>query len=337
MSNLLKSESKVFKPFKYPWCFDAYKEHEKMHWFPDEIQLGDDVQDYNKADKREKEFISNVMKLFTTNDIQAGQGYDVLLRVFKPTEVQMMLRSFVARENIHIEAYSLFTETLGFSDKIYAEFLDIPQMNIKTEYLDKAKIMKYEDYKKMGMTDVEVDTQFRKSVARMLAVYGGGLEGISLMAQFAMLLKFQFEGKYKGLCQIVDWSIKDEAKHQEHNSHLFRDYIVENPDIFDDELKYDIYQAIREVVAQEEILIDYLNPPHIENEECKQYVRYCADEALKLIGFKANYDIDINPFPFMEEVTAGVSLVNFFENRVTDYGKGALTGSWDDLKDNKCR
>jgi hypothetical protein len=37
----------------------------------------------------------------------------------------------------------------------------------------------------------------------------------------------------------------------------------------------------------------------------------------------------------MDEVTSGVSLVNFFENRVTDYGKGALTGSWDDLKDNK--
>ena len=30
MSNLLKSESKVFKPFKYPWCFEAYKTHEKI-------------------------------------------------------------------------------------------------------------------------------------------------------------------------------------------------------------------------------------------------------------------------------------------------------------------
>ncbi len=314
MSNLLKSESKIFKPFKYPWCFEAYKTHEKMHWLPDEIPLADDVKDYNMDSARGQKFIEEVMKLFTTNDIAAGQGYDVLLRVFKPTEVQMMLRSFVARENIHIEAYSLFTETLGFSDDIYAEFLDIPQMNIKTEFLDKAKVKKYEDYKQMGMTDVEVDKQFRRAVARMLAVYGGGLEGISLMAQFAMLLNFQFQNKYKGLCQIVDWSIKDEAQHQEHNSHLFREFVAENPDIFDDELKYDIYQAIREVVAQEEVLIDYLNPPHMENEICKMYVRYCADNALKLLGMKPNYnECKENPLPYMDEVTSGVSLVNFFE------------------------
>ena len=336
MSNLLKGESKVFKPFQYPWAFEAYRQHESLHWLATEIPLASDIQDYNKADAREKKFISDVMKLFTTNDIAASQGYTGLLRIFKPTEVVMMLSSFAAREACHIDAYSLFTETLGFSDDIYAEFLDIPEMNIKTEYLDKAKVKKYEDYKAVGLSDVEVDKRFRRDVARMLAVYGGGLEGIELFAQFAMLLKYQFEGKYTGLCQIVDYSIKDEAQHQINNSKLFRTFVAENPDIWDDELKYDIYQAIREVVAQELVMIDYLNPPHVDNEECKQYIKYQADEALKLLGMKPNYNIDKNPFSFMDDVTAGVSLVNFFENRVTDYGKGALTGSWDDLKDNKC-
>ena len=335
MGNLLKGESKVFKPFSYEWAFEAYRTHESLHWMATEIPLADDVKDYAKADEREKKFIEEVMKLFTTNDIAASQGYTGLLRIFKPTEVIMMLSSFAAREACHIDAYSLFTETLGFGDEIYKKFLDIPEMNIKTEYLDKAKVRKYEDYKAVGLSDVEVDKRFRRDVARMLAVYGGCLEGIELFAQFAMLLKYQFDNKYKGLCQIVDYSIKDEAQHQINNSKLFRTFIAENPDIWDDDLKFDIYQAVREVVAQEEVLIDYLNPPHIDNEVCKQYIRYQADNALKLLGMKANYGIESNPLPYMDEVTAGVSLVNFFEQRVTDYAKGALTGSWDKLKEKR--
>ena len=327
----------MFKPFNYPWAFEAYRTHESMHWLATEIPLADDVKDYEADTEANKKFIENVMKMFTTNDIAASQGYTGLLRIFKPTEVVMMLSSFAAREACHIDAYSLFTETLGFGDEIYKEFLDIPEMSIKTDYLDKAKVRKYEDYKSVGLSDIEVDKQYRRDVARMLAVYGGCLEGIELFAQFAMLLQFQFQNKYKGLCQIVDYSIKDEAQHQVNNSRLFREFVAENPDIWDDDLKYDIYQAIREVVSQEEVTIDYLNPPHMDNEVCKEYIRYRADESLKLLGMKPNYNVKENPLPFMDEVLGGVSLVNFFENRVTDYAKGGLTGSWDELKGNTCK
>jgi ribonucleoside-diphosphate reductase beta chain len=335
--SLIKQTTKypMYKPMKYQFAYDYWKAHEKLHWTEEEVSLSDDIKDFNKGSKEEREFITNVLRLFTQNDIMVGAGYDVMLRIFKPTEVQMMLRTFANRENTHISAYALLTETLGFGDGIYSEFLEIPLMEGKTEYLDKAKVKKFEDYKADGMTNAEVDNQFRRAVARMLAVYAGATEGISLTAQFAMLLQYQFQNKYKGACQIVDWSIKDEAQHQEGNSQLFREYISENLDIWDDELKFEIYEAVREIVSYEESLVDFLNPPHMDKELVKQYIRYMADEALKMLGMKANYNIESNPLPYMDEVTAGVSLVNFFENRVTDYGKGALTGSWDDLKENK--
>jgi len=332
--SLIKQTTKypMYKPMKYPWAYDYWKTHEKMHWTEEEVALADDVKDFAQASPEEKEFLTNVLRLFTQNDIMVGAGYDVMLRIFKPTEVQMMLRTFANRENTHISAYALLTETLGFGDEIYSEFLDIPLMETKTEYIDKAKVKKFEDYKADGMTNAEVDNQFRRGVARMLAVYAGATEGISLMAQFAMLLQFQFQNKYKGACQIVDWSIKDEAQHQEGNSRLFRAYIEENSDIWDDELKYEIYEAVREIVAYEKALVDYLNPPHMDKELIKTYIEYMADNALSLLGMKINYNIKENPLPYMEEVTNGLSLVNFFEARVTDYAKGALTGSWDELK-----
>lgn len=335
MSNLLKSDRliPVYKEpvnaEKYQWAKAHMERHMNMFWKFDAVDLGKDVEHYKQASPEEQAFITNVMKLFTGNEVIVGTGYDVLTRIFKPTEVLMMLRQFNARENTHIMAYSLFTETLGMKDSIYTEFLDVPVMSTKTEYLEKAKVHKYEDYKAMGMSDAELDREFRRAVARMIGVYAGGTETVSLYAQFAMLLAYQFQGKYPGLCTIVEYSIKDEAHHSEANCELFRRYIAENMDIWDDELKFDIYEGIREIVAYEEALIDYLNPPHISNAECKVYVRYQADNALKQMGMKPNYH-SVNPFPWMDEVT-GMVLTDFFSGRVTAYSR-EIVGTREELR-----
>ena len=193
--------------FVYGWAIEAYEKHDAVVWHKSEIPLGQDVVDFAKADDREKEFITSVMKLFTQNDVQAGIGYDTMLRIFQPTEVKLMLRGFADREGTHIFNYANFTDTIGLPASVYTDFLDVPVMSTKCEYLDKAKVKKYEDLKGAGLTDAEVGTEYRRSIARMLAVYAGGLEGTELMAQFAMLLMFQDQGKYPGLCTIVEWSI----------------------------------------------------------------------------------------------------------------------------------
>lgn len=241
-----------------------------------------------------------------------------------------MLGGFNAREGTHVFNYANFTDTIGLPESVYTEFLEIPVMSSKMEYLDKAKVRKYEDYKAVGMSDAEVDREFRRAIARMLAVYAGGLEGVQLFAQFAMLLNYQFQGKYPGLCTIVEWSIKDEYMHLKGNAHLFREFITENLDIWDDSLKFDIYQAFREIVAYEHFLIDYLNPPHMPNESLKRYVEYCADNALMELGMKPNWNIPKNPLPYMDDVV-GTVLTDFFSGSVTAYTK-SVEGDWDTVK-----
>lgn len=316
--------------FKYQKAMDFYDIHDRMVWHKNEINLTTDVKDYAMASQDEKEFLTNIMRLFTTNDVMANSGYTVLLRIFKPFEIQAMLSSFNDREICHVVSYANFTDTVGMSPKIYTEFLEIPVMNRKIEYLEKAKVKKYEKYKSMGLSDIELDKEFRRDVARMLAVYGGCLESVSLMAQFAMLLTFQQQGKYPGLSDTVVFSIKDEQVHVLGNCWLFRTFIEENLDIWNDELKFDIYQALREQVAYEDALIDYLKPKHLDAEVFKQYVRYRADFALKELGMKANYGISKDPIPYMEDITAPV-LGDFFSTKVTEYSTG-LTGTWEDLR-----
>jgi ribonucleoside-diphosphate reductase beta chain len=300
-----------------------------MYWNAGEISLSKDIQDYNRASPKEQDDIKKTMRLFTQQEIQVENGYAVLLRIFKPMEVQAMLSNYMAREFTHIENYSLFTETIGLPNSIYQEFLDVPAMSNKAEYLDKAKVKKYEEYKAMNLSEVALDKVYRRDVARMLAIYAGGAEAISLLAQFAALLKYQFSGKYPGLCTIVEYSVREETQHFLGNCALFRTFISENQDIWDDELKYDIYQGIREMVAYEEDLVDYFDYAHISSEDLKAYVHYRADIALKELGMKPNYNTTINPLPYMDDVV-GTVLTDFFSGRVTSYSK-AVEGDWGDI------
>ena len=336
--SLLKA-NRTFKPMEYPQAYEYWEQHEKMHWLHDEVPLADDVADFNKAEEIERDFITNIMRLFTQNDVEVAHGYDVLLRIFKPTEVSMMLRGNAARENIHMAAYSLFTETLGFPDSFYQEYLEDQQMSDKIAFVELSQVKKYEKYQKdyrcihkPKMTEEDfISYKYKQDIMYMLAVYATLTEGVSLFAQFAMLLKYQTQNKYKGLGTIVEWSIKDEEMHVTSNSWLFREFIKENPDVFDDVIKKRIYSAAREIVRKECDLVDELAPPHMDKVEVKEYIKYITDERLKLIGFKPNYNIEKNPLPFMEDLT-GTVLTNFFESKVTEYTKGSLTGSWEDLK-----
>ena len=317
------------KGFRYPQFWDMYKAHDRLHWTADEISLAKDIQDYAQASPEEATFIQGVLRLFTQNECEVEKGYATLLRIFKPIEVQAMLSNFMAREFTHIENYSLFTETIGLPNSFYSEFLEIPVMSTKTEYIDKAKVRKYEDYKAMGLSDAETHKEYRRDIARMLAVYGGFTEGVSLYAQFAALLAYQFQNKYPGLCDLNLYSIKEEYLHHVGNSALFRTFIAENPDIWDDTLKFDIYEAAREIVSYEKALVDYLNPPHISGTDLKLYIEYCADNALKELGLKPNYHIPTNPLPYMDDVVGTVQ-TDFFSSRVTEYTK-QVQGSWDQI------
>lgn len=348
--NLLKAPAiAAFKPFKYPRAYEFYELHESMHWMPKEIPLGEDVKDWNESTPEKQAFIHSTLNLFTQSDVQVGSGYNVLLRIFKPTEIRMALSSFAARECVHMDSYSLFQDTIGLPEKTYSEFLEIPEMLGKMEFIEKAKVRKYEDYEREfveAIGDIDesyvqareewIDTRFRRDVARMLAVYGALTEGVALFSSFAMLLNNQRFNKFPGLCQIVTWSIRDEEIHCQHNAWLFRTFINENLDIWDDELKADLYSATREMVRLEDAFIDLAYDKGVteglEREDMKQYIRYIADRRLIEIGLKPNYGVKKNPLPWMEDILNAPEFANFFETRSTEYAKGAMIGSWDDVR-----
>ena len=60
-------ENPVYKPFRYPWCYDAWLTQQRIHWLPEEVPLGDDVRDWQKnlthAPEEMKELLGFLLQL----------------------------------------------------------------------------------------------------------------------------------------------------------------------------------------------------------------------------------------------------------------------------------
>jgi ribonucleoside-diphosphate reductase beta chain len=68
--------------------------------------------------------------------------------------------------------------------------------------------------------------------------------------------------------------------------------------------------------------------PDLTANDVKQYIRYICDRRLISLGMKGVYKVKKNPLPWVEEMINSPIHTNFFENRATDYAKGALSGDW---------
>lgn len=316
-SNLSEKRS-TYKPFNYPFCYDAWLQHEQMHWLFSEVPMAEDIKDWkNKLSDVEKQFLTHIFRFFTQGDIDVSDGYvNNYLPYFPQPEVRMMLLGFAAREAIHVAAYAHLVETLGLSETTYNEFLQFNEMKEKHDYV----------FSHQG-TDA-------RSIAKHIAVFSAFTEGMQLFSSFIMLLNFPRHGKMKGMGQIISWSIVDESAHCDAMIKLFRTFIDENREVWDDQLKSDIYSIAEKMVDLEDKFIDLafdMGPmENLTAEDVKKYIRYIADRRLISLGMKGIFKVKKNPLPWVEAML-GVSHTSFFENRSIDYAKGALTGSWEDV------
>ena len=315
----LTDERHYFKPFSYPWAYDAWLKSEQSHWLHTEVSMLEDVKDWkNKLTSQEKSFLTNIFRFFTQGDVDVAGGYiNNYLPFFPQPEVRMMLAGFAAREALHVAAYSHLIETLGMPESTYNEFLQYEEMKAKHEYF------------------MSIAGQDSKTIAQQIAAFSAFTEGMQLFSSFIMLLNFPRHGKMKGMGQIVSWSIVDETQHAEGMIKLFRTFIEENREIWNDELKGQIYTIAENMVALEDRFIDLafnIGPMEgLTASDVKQYIRYITDRRLISLGLKGIMKVKKNPLPWVEEIINAPIHTNFFENRSTDYAKGALSGDWGDV------
>lgn len=320
MSQLLGScplltHRKFYRPFEYPNYFEYFYKQNQAHWLPTEIPMESDIADYRfRLSPEEANVVIQILRFFTQGDIEVNNNYNSrLIPAFPKPEIKMMLSAFAAMEGVHIWAYSYLNDSLGLPEREYSTFLEYDAMRNKYEYIQNFNVNTLEE------------------LAINLAVFGGFMEGVSLFSSFAILMNFPRLGKLKGLGQIVTWSIRDETLHSQGVCELFRNLISENKHLWTEELRSTLYQACDDMVKLEDAFIDTCFAmgaiPGLHPHEVKAYVRYTADKKLNDLGLDKVY-LAPNPLDWLDIMVNAKEHTNFFENRATEYSKGAIVEDW---------
>ena len=321
MSNIrslpgLLTPSAAYKPFRYPWAHEFWKRQQQVHWMPEEIPLGEDCKDWaTRLDDGERNLLTQIFRFFTQSDIEVADNYmERFGRVFKPTEIKMMLASFANMETVHIAAYALLLETIGMPESEFAAFLEYDAMRAKHDYMQ------------------TFDVNSNADIAKTLAMFGGFTEGLQLFASFAMLMNFPRFNKMKGMGQIVSWSVRDESLHCEG---MVKTYLAfkKETNCVTKAVADDIVDCCKTVVGMEDRFIDLafeMGPVQgMTPDDIKQYIRFIADWRLRQLELPEVYGVKENPLPWLQVLLSGVEHANFFEARATEYSKAATTGRWD--------
>lgn len=314
MTSILEPRD-YYKPFSFPWAFDAYKIMQALHWQPHESPMALDIKDWNtpgKLTEAEKEFLVQLFRFFTQADVDVARGYiERYMPRFPHPEIRMMLGAFVAAEANHIDAYATLIETLGMPESEFQAFQGYKAMKEKHEYM-------FERESGKSIADLIVD----------IACFTAFGEGMQLFSSFALLMNFQRRGLMKGMTTIVEWSIRDETHHVASMFKLLHELIAQHPRAWNDETKKRVYDTCRAMVKLEDAFIDQafsFGPVDgVTPAETKRYIRYIADRRLLQCGLRPNYHVKENPFPWLDWIMNAPTHTNFFEQRSTEYGKGGF-------------
>jgi ribonucleoside-diphosphate reductase beta chain len=310
MLSLTKTRE-VFKPFEYPKAHEFWEKQQNNHWLPSEVSMSKDIQDWkNELTESERKVLGNVLNSFTQTEIHVNEYWSTKVsKWFPKPEIQLMCSAFASMESIHQVGYAYLNDTLGLDD--YSAFMEDPTAVSKLDYLKTVK------------------GNSKTDIARSLAIFSAFTEGVNLFSSFAILTGLSRYNLLMGLKNIVAWSQLDEQLHSQAGCWLFNTFIKENPQIFTDELKKDLYDAARLAVQLEDDFIDQSFSLGVvrglDPKDLKQYIRHRANSKLYEIGLKANWkNIDQDALARMEwfnNLSGGISNVDFFSSRETQYSK----------------
>ena len=304
----------TYAPFEYEQAYKFWELQQQSHWLHSEIAMAGDINDWKLVlSDGEKAVIGHILKGFTQSEVFIQEYWSQMVgKWFKKPEIQMMAAAFASFESIHAVSYAYLNQSLGLED--FSAFLH--------EATAKAKIDRL----------METKGKSKREIARSLAIFSAFNEGVNLFSSFAILLNFSRFNKMKGLGQIIAFSIKDESLHSEAGCWLFRTLIGENPEIWDDELKRELYEAARLTVELEDAFIDkafeHGQVEGLDSKDIKAFIRHRCNTKLEDLGLRKNWkNIDQDSLKRMEwfdVLSSGVSHSDFFAQRVTDYSRGTL-------------
>jgi ribonucleoside-diphosphate reductase beta chain len=304
-------------PIKYQWAYDLYNQAVRNTWFPHEIALKEDLEDFVKMTEDERHAVEFVMAFFNPAELIVNRTLALgVYPYLKSPECHLYMAKQMWEEANHCVAFEYVLETFPFNrDKVYDIHLAIPSMKAKEAY-----IMRY--LKSMTEDKLDIDSvDGKKQFIRNLVAYNIVMEGIWFYSGFMVMLSFRQRNQLRNFGSMINWVLRDESLHLKFGINLVHGILEENTELLTEEFAAEIRNIIIEGVDLEVSYNKDLFPNGIlglNADYVNQYVQYVADRRLAELGMPKYYNAT-NPAKWMSTATDVFELVNFFEAQNTSY------------------
>src|SRR3982751_5101250 len=291
------SEGLLLKPVRYQWAMDLYEQAVANTWFPNELQLGEDIADLKRMTDEERHAGTILMAYFNPRVLLVNKALAFVVYPYvNAAEAHHYLAKQMWEEANHCMSFEYVLETFPIDRKeAYGAHADIPSMARKEEF-------EVSFIKRMTEQTIDITTTAGKQdFVRNLVAYNIILEGIWFYSGFMVALSFRQRNLLRNFGSLMDWVVRDESLHLKFGINLILTVLDENPDLQTPEFATEIRQMILDAVEMEEQYNRDLLPGGIlglNANYINQYVKYLADRRLEELGFEAEYNVP-NPAKWM--------------------------------------
>ncbi len=296
----------VLFPIEHADIWQWYKKSEASFWTAEEIDLSQDMKDWNELNDGERHFISHVLAFFAASDGIVNENLaENFVNEVQYTEAKFFYGFQIAMENIHSETYSLLIDTYVKDNK---------QRDHLFRAIDTMDCVK----KKADWALRWID---EGSFAERLVAFAA-VEGIFFSGSFCSIFWLKKRGLMPGLTFSNELISRDEGMHCDFACHLYNEHLKQQ--LSEDTVRKIITDAVE---IEKEFVTDALPVSLIgmNAELMRQYIEFVADRLLSELNCAKVYNSS-NPFDFMEMISLQ-GKTNFFEKRVGEYQKAGVKNS----------
>ncbi|HEY4500483.1 MAG TPA: ribonucleotide-diphosphate reductase subunit beta [Candidatus Paceibacterota bacterium] len=304
-------------PLRYKWAYDLYNQAVRNTWFPHEIALKEDLDDWAKMTEDERHAVKFLMAFFNPAELIVNRSIALgIYPYLKSPECHLYLAKQMWEEANHCVAFEYVLETFPFDrEKIFSLHLGVPSMQAKEAYINK--------YMKRMMDDkLDIESaDGKKDFIRNLVATNIVMEGIWFYSGFMVALSFRQRNQLRNFGSMITWVLRDESLHLKFGMNLIHHILEENSVLLTEEFATEIRDIIVEGVNLEVNYNKDLFPNGIlglNADYVNQYVMYVTDRRLEELGLPKYYNAT-NPAKWMATSTDVFELVNFFEAQNTNY------------------
>ncbi|MBI2475665.1 MAG: ribonucleotide-diphosphate reductase subunit beta [Candidatus Taylorbacteria bacterium] len=304
-------------PIRYAWAYDLYNQAVRNTWFPHEIALKEDLEDWKNMTEDERHAVKFLMAFFNPTELIVNRSIALgIYPYLKSPECHLYLAKQMFEEANHCVAFEYVLQTFPFDrDKIFNLHLETPSMGAKENY-----VMKYLKRMTEGTLDIE-SIEGKKDFIRNLVATNIVMEGVWFYSGFMVALSFRQRNQLRNFGSMINWVLRDESLHLKFGINLVHAVLEENSELLTKDFAHEIGAIVVEGVDKEVAYNKDLFPTGIlglNADYVNQYVQYVADRRLGELGLPKHYNVT-NPAKWMGAATDVFELVNFFEQQNTNY------------------